>query len=80
MPAQTKPQRQKVMRKGWTPPLWVNVAFGASMLVLGVTFTVLPQRGMSTQNKLLLLVAYCVVAGFYLVRAYRQFRKRREAG
>ncbi|MCA1597337.1 MAG: hypothetical protein LC772_13075 [Chloroflexi bacterium] len=66
-------------RRGWQPPLWVNLAFGLGMLVVGVVFTIVPQKGMSTQNRLLLLVAYCVIAGFYLARAFRQYRARQQS-
>jgi hypothetical protein len=74
-----RPITSKVRRRGFQPPLWVNLAFGIGMIVFGVVFTITPQKGMSTQNRLLLLLAYCVIAGFYLFRAFRQYRNKRQS-
>jgi uncharacterized membrane protein HdeD (DUF308 family) len=59
----------------WQGPPWFNAALGIFMLVAGVVFFALPaSKGTSLQNKLLFLVAYLVLAGFYLFRAYRGYR------
>ena len=75
-----KPKRaaKPVMRRGWNPPLWVNLMLGVGMAVFGIFFFVLPQKGMGSGQRLLLLVGYFLVAGFYLFRAYRQYRQRQE--
>jgi hypothetical protein len=57
-------------------PLWANVVFGVSLLLIGFVFFVLPQKGSSTSTRLVFLVAYLFLAGFYLMKAYRQYRAR----
>lgn len=47
------------------------------MLVFGAVFFARPDSHMSTVSRLALLIGYLVVAGFYLVTAYRQYRERR---
>lgn len=71
---------RQARRSRWQPPLWVNVAFGFAMFLLGIVFTLIPQKGMGLQGKLILLVLYWLVAAFYLSRALRQYRARRESG
>jgi hypothetical protein len=49
------------------------------MLVFGILFLVLPGNGGPSQKGLLFL-GYMVVAGFYLVQAFRQYWAKRQAG
>ncbi len=74
-----KPSRSRVSRRGWTPPLWVNAAFGFGMLVFGGLFALNPPKGESPGLRAALLLGYTAIAGFYLARAYRQYRARRES-
>jgi len=75
--ADDKRSARPVRRTGRTQPLWVNVVIGVGMLVLGAFFTfILPQKGMSTGVKLALFIGYCIIAAFYLSKAYRQYRAR----
>jgi hypothetical protein len=46
------------------------------MLVAGVYFFAFVQQGMDIRTRLLLLVAYVAVAGFYFFRAYKGYRTR----
>jgi len=67
-------------RAGRTQPLWVNVVIGIGMLVLGAFFTfIVPQKGMNLAVKLALFIGYCIIAAFYLSKAYRQYRARGDA-
>ena len=61
-------------RSLWQGPPWFNAALGVFMLVAGTAFFVLPQRGVSTRDRALLLAAYVGLAGFYLFRAFRGYR------
>jgi hypothetical protein len=46
------------------------------MLIAGVYFFAFVQQGMDIRTRLLLLVAYIAVAGFYFFRAYKGYRAR----
>ncbi len=75
--ADQKGSARPVRRAGRTQPLWVNVVIGIGMLVLGAFFTfIMPQKGMSLAVKLALFIGYCIIAAFYLSKAYRQYRAR----
>jgi hypothetical protein len=63
-------------RRGWQPPLAFNLIFGVVMVSIGVIFFVIPQKGMGTQSKLLLLILYLGLGGLSLGRAYRQYRAK----
>ncbi len=78
--ADHKGSARPVRRAGRTQPLWVNVVIGIGMLVLGAIFTfIVPQKGMSVGVKLALFIGYCIIAAFYLSKAYRQYRARGDA-
>ena len=64
-------------RSMWQGPPWLNAALGVFMLLAGVVFFAWDQKGTGIRDKLLLLVAYLVLAGFYFFRAYRGYRKQR---
>jgi len=66
------------MRRGWTPPPWVNAAFGVGMLIFGVAFFFFTPGAAASTQKLVLLGLYVLIAAFYLVRAYRQYRDRQQ--
>lgn len=70
--------RTRPVSRGRRPiPLWANSAIGLIMLAFGLFFYFKVQQGTNTVSRLLLLLAYCAVAGFYLFRAARQYRTRR---
>lgn len=71
--------RTSTRRRGWQPPLAFNVVFGLAMIGLGVFFTAVPQKGMGTQGKLLLLILYLGLGALSLGRAYRQYRGRQQS-
>jgi hypothetical protein len=73
-PVRTRRQRQR-----WQPPLWFNVALGFAMIVFGIFFFATQSHGMAMQERLLLLLGYFVVAGFYLAKAFQQYRARRQS-
>jgi hypothetical protein len=53
-----------------------NVIFGVVMVFLGLFFFILPQKGMGTQGKLLLLILYLGLGSLSLWRAYRQYQEK----
>src|SRR5579864_846994 len=61
-------------RRGWQPPMSFNIIFGVLMVGLGVFFFAIPQKGMGTQSRLLLLILYLGLGSLSLWRAYRQYR------
>lgn len=67
------------MRRGWTPPLWVNLAIGLVLVGVGVVFWLVPQKGMGTQAHIIILLGYFALAGLYLGKAFRQYRGRRQS-
>lgn len=73
------PVRQKASaqgrRRGWQPPLWVNVMVGTGMVIFGIIqfFTQQHNAGMTG---LVFLVLYFVIAGLYLGKAYQQYRAK----
>jgi uncharacterized membrane protein SirB2 len=78
VPEQSRaPARTRRPRQRWQPPLWFNVALGVGMIAVGVVFFT-NNQGMALQQRLLLLLGYLVVAGFYLRKALQQYRARRE--
>lgn len=50
------------------------------MLIAGLYFFFFVQQGMDIQSRLLLLVAYVAVAGFYFFRAFKGYRGRAAGG
>ncbi len=75
-PVESPKPRPKVWRRGHQPAPIVNLIFGLMMLILGLVFFV-SGLGASGGTKFLLLLLYMLVAGFYLSRAFRQYRARR---
>lgn len=71
-----RPVQRSPRRTLWQGPPWFNAALGIFMLVAGVVFFALPSRGTSLRDKSLFLIAYVVLAGFYLFRAYRGYRSQ----
>jgi hypothetical protein len=70
--------RPATRRRGWQPPLAFNLIFGLVMIGLGLFFFVIPQKGMGTQGKLLLLILYFGLGALSLGRAYRQYRSKQQ--
>jgi hypothetical protein len=68
------------VRRGWQGPPWLNVILGVFMLAAGVYFFLFVQQGMDIKTRLILLVAYIAVAGFYFFRAYKGYRARAAGG
>jgi uncharacterized membrane protein HdeD (DUF308 family) len=72
----TTVQQSRPARRGWQGPPWLNAVLGVFMLIAGVYFFAFVQQGMDIRTRLLLLVAYIAVAGFYFFRAYKGYRAR----
>jgi hypothetical protein len=79
-PVSTSAQQTRPVRRGWQGPPWLNAALGVFMLVAGVYFFAFVQKGMDTSTRLVLLIAYIAVAGFYFFRAYKGYRARAAGG
>lgn len=58
------------------PPLWLNIMLGVIMAVAGPYFTIFASNGMGTAPRLILLLGYFLIAGYYFGKAYRQYRRR----
>ncbi len=58
------------------PPLWLNVTLGIIMVVAGTYFTLFSPGGLSLIARLILLLGYFLVAGYYFGKAYRQYKRR----
>ena len=58
-------------------PMGWKIALGTTMLVAGVIFYFIPQKGASESSKLIFLAGYCLLAAFYLGSAYRDWRRKR---
>ncbi len=72
-PAKTSRTARRARRQ---PPLWVNAGLGVLMIVAGVYFTLFSPGGLSTPARLILLVGYVAISGYYFFKAYRQYRQR----
>jgi hypothetical protein len=46
------------------------------MVVAGTYFTILSPGGLNTTARLILLLGYYLIAGYYFAKAYRQYRAR----
>jgi hypothetical protein len=54
-----------------------NAGLGAFMLVVGIVFFFVPGgKGVGLQERLLFLIGYLLLGGFYLFRAYRGYRRQ----
>jgi hypothetical protein len=49
---------------------------GIIMAVAGPYFTIFASNGLSLAPRLLLLLGYFLIAGYYFGKAYRQYRRR----
>ncbi|HEX6510568.1 MAG TPA: hypothetical protein VF221_23310 [Chloroflexota bacterium] len=58
------------------PPPWLNVTLGTVMVVAGSYFTIVAPGGLGTPGRLILLLGYFLIAGYYFGKAYRQYRRR----
>jgi hypothetical protein len=58
------------------PPLWLNIMLGIIMAVAGPYFTIYASKGLGTAPRLLLLLGYLLIAGYYFGKAYRQYKRR----
>lgn len=76
-PAPAAKVSERPVRKRWRPPLVINVVFGIAMVVFGVLFFAW-NKGIGVQERVLLLLAYLVVASIYLGKAFRQYRSSRQ--
>jgi hypothetical protein len=57
------------------PPLWLNVTLGIIMVVAGTYFTIFSPGGLGTTARLILLLGYFLIAGYYFGKAYRQYKR-----
>lgn len=74
-PRKQAPAKQ-IMRRGFQAPLWLNATIGFVMLFFGI-FYFATNGSVGSGERLLLLVAYLAVAGFYIARALRQYLAKR---
>jgi hypothetical protein len=58
------------------PPLWLNVTLGFVMVIAGTYFTIFSPGGLGTAARLILLLGYFLIAGYYFGKAYRQYKRR----
>src|SRR5579872_1594839 len=58
------------------PPLWLNVTLGVIMVVAGTYFTIFSPGGLALVARLILLLGYFLIAGYYFGKAYRQYKRR----
>jgi hypothetical protein len=79
VPAQPKPSARPIMRKGFQPPMWVNILIGAVLCVVGIIFYLLPQKGMGSGTHLIILLGYFALGGLYFGKAFRQYRAKRQS-
>ena len=77
-PAVGKRAARPIMRRGWEPPLWVNATVGVVLFVLGIFFMMAPNPGFSGGVNVFILLGYFALAGLYLGKALRQYRRRRQ--
>ena len=61
------------------PPLWLNVTLGFVMVIAGTYFTIFSPGGLGTAARLILLLGYYLIAGYYFGKAYRQYKRRAAA-
>jgi hypothetical protein len=78
-PASRGSGSRPVARRGFQPSLRVNAIIGIGLLVLGIFFFVTNLKHLHQGQTWLILLAYCLLAGFYLVRAVRQYRAQRQS-
>lgn len=73
--SKTRSARQ-VGRSRRQPPLWLNVVLGVIMVVAGTYFTIFVPGGLGPAARIILLLGYFLIAGYYFGKAYRQYRRR----
>jgi hypothetical protein len=71
--------KPKIMRRGFQAPPAVNLGLGLFMLLAGVIFFATGVGGASGGGRFVLLLLYALMSGFYLARAARQYRAKRQA-
>jgi hypothetical protein len=59
--------------------MWVNLLIGGFLFILGIVFSLTPQKGSSIGWHLVILLGYFALAGLYLGKAFRQYRKKRQS-
>jgi uncharacterized membrane protein HdeD (DUF308 family) len=67
----------RVTRQRRQPPYWVNAIIGVVILITGIFFFLYPEHGVGTTQKVVFLVLYFVLSGFYLGRAWQAYRRTR---
>ena len=75
-PATKTRNSRPVRRSRRQPPLWLNVTLGFIMVVAGTYFTIFSPGGLGLIARLILLLGYYLVAGYYFGKAYRQYKRR----
>lgn len=75
-PAAKTRNSRPVRRSRRQPPLWLNVTLGIIMVVAGTYFTIFSPGGLRLAARLILLLGYFLVAGYYFGKAYRQYKRR----
>jgi hypothetical protein len=75
--AAPKTSAGKTMRRARRqPPLWLNILLGLIMVVAGPYFTFFTSGGLAIPARVILLLGYFLIGGYYFVKAYRQYRER----
>ena len=62
--------------------MWVNLLIGGFLFILGIVFSVTSlasHKGTSIGWNLIILVGYFALAGLYLGKAFRQYRKKQQS-
>jgi hypothetical protein len=77
VPARPQSSTQSKPRRRWELPFWMNLVWGLLLVGFAVLYFVVPARGVPKGTQLLFLVAYFVLAGLFLGKAYRQYRESR---
>jgi len=75
-PAAKTRSSRPVGRNRRQPPVWLNVTLGIIMVVAGTYFTIFSPGGLALVARLILLLGYFLIAGYYFGKAYRQYKRR----
>lgn len=80
VPSSQSPARasaaKPVRRTRRQPPMWLNIMLGLIMVVAGPYFTIFAPGGLALPARGILLLGYFLIAGYYFLKAYRQYRAK----
>ena len=75
-PVPTTSKQARPPRRRWDLPLWANVTAGVFLLGIGILFALIPQKGFTSGERIIILAAYVALSAVYLSKAFRQYRSR----